>query len=182
MSAEEWLPIVGTGGLYEVSNWGRVRAGAALAVQILDRSGYWRAVLTVDGAKFTALVHRLVATAFIENPESLPIVNHIDGDKRNAFAENLEWVSPRANAIHAVATGLKPRRQPVKKVTLAINTTRHHYATFQAMVKKAKATIHPSYTQGDLMTEMIWQRFRHLAKPGTPPPRFNFLDAPRESF
>lgn len=52
-------------------------------------------------------VHRLVAQAFIPNPDNLPEVNHIDGNRQNNYVSNLEWVDRQGNAIHAVQSGLK---------------------------------------------------------------------------
>jgi hypothetical protein len=52
-------------------------------------------------------MHRLIAETFTENPQNLPQVNHIDGNKQNNALENLEWVSSSENQIHAIAIGLK---------------------------------------------------------------------------
>lgn len=62
--------------------------------------------LCSNGTEWTVQAHRLVAEAFISNPENLPEVNHIDGDKKNNCVSNLEWVSRQANIQHAFDTGL----------------------------------------------------------------------------
>lgn len=70
-------------------------------------AGYKRYDLTVDGKKYSRQVHRLVAEAFIPNPNNLPVVNHIDGNKLNNNINNLEWVTYSENLSHAYNTGLK---------------------------------------------------------------------------
>jgi DNA-binding Xre family transcriptional regulator len=69
-----------------------------------------RDYLTVshNGDKF--LVHRLIAEAYIPNPDNKPYVNHIDGNSNNNAASNLEWVTASENVAHAWSTGLIPRR------------------------------------------------------------------------
>jgi hypothetical protein len=77
--------------------------------QSLCGSGYPVVHLYEGGKRRTAMVHRLVADAFIPNQGILKEVNHIDGDKLNNRASNLEWVSASQNQKHAVLNGLKSK-------------------------------------------------------------------------
>ena len=133
---EIWKPIKDWEDYYEVSNLGRVRSlnrtiirknGQRLTCKgkILSHSttsqGYLRALLKVNGHGKHFQVHRLVAYAFIPNPENLTFVNHRDGNKENNRASNLEWVSASQNTRHAFATGLikrlKGEENPMAKLT-----------------------------------------------------------------
>ena len=70
--------------------------------------GDYKAVtLCEDGERKEETVHRLIAKAFVPNPDNLPIVNHIDGDKLNNRADNLEWCTQQENVRHAMDTGLR---------------------------------------------------------------------------
>ena len=94
---EEWR-IVKENDHYEVSNLGRVRRAdtKALLKPTLKNTGYYGVVLSF-GMKKDAFVHRLVASAFIENPNHEKYVNHKDESKTNNNADNLEWCSCRYN-------------------------------------------------------------------------------------
>ncbi len=70
------------------------------------RSPYYTVSAKVDGRRKAVSVHRLVATYFVPNPEGKPYVNHIDGNKRNNKASNLEWVTQSENLKHAIRIGL----------------------------------------------------------------------------
>lgn len=73
----------------------------------IDKWGYEVVALRKNGKSRSFLVHRLVALTFIDNPCDLPTVNHIDGNKINNDAENLEWLSVSDNHKHAYKTGLR---------------------------------------------------------------------------
>lgn len=105
---------------YEVSNLGNVRSidrivqtakqplrlkGKVLKPAI-DKKGYKRVAIMVDGKLITLKVHRIVAKAFIDNINDKPQVNHIDGIKTNNHVSNLEWMNNSENIQHAFDNGL----------------------------------------------------------------------------
>lgn len=108
MIFEEWRDSYIYEEQYEVSNMGRVRN--KFTKHILspqkDSKGYLRVRLSLHDKKTTGKVHRLVANAFIPNPENKPQVNHKNTNKENNCAWNLEWVTNSENQIHAYKTGL----------------------------------------------------------------------------
>ena len=96
---------------YLVSNLGKVKNKHSnkLLKPYLTR-GYPRVSLyDANGKRYCKLLHRLVAEAFIPNPDNLPVVNHISGIKTDARVSNLEWVSHSENLCHAFSTQLRPR-------------------------------------------------------------------------
>lgn len=110
MGAEIWRDIDGYDGLYQVSNFGRVKSFKYKTPRILKLTpypnGYLRVDLHYNGAVKSASVHRLVAEAFIPNPDGKPEVNHINGDKTDNHVENLEWATRTENVQHALMSGL----------------------------------------------------------------------------
>lgn len=110
---EVWKDVKGFEGLYEVSNQGRVRSiirqvsdGSVRPSKVLTNRGtdYQSVDLWTNNVGHNKLVHRLVAEAFIPNPDSLPEVNHKDNNPKNNRVENLEWVSSSQNSKHRIAT------------------------------------------------------------------------------
>ena len=106
---EEWRPIEGYEGLYEVSSYGRVRSldrydsnNHFLKGRILklcaDKDGYLNVGLCLGNKEKKYKVHRLVVEAFIPNPDNLPQVNHKDEDKTNNRVENLEMCNAKYNS------------------------------------------------------------------------------------
>lgn len=92
---------------YYVSNTGNVRNSIGkLMSQQENHNGYMVLHLKVNDVQTTVRVHRMVAIAFIPNPENKPQVNHKDGNKKNNCVDNLEWVTGEENIEHAFRTGL----------------------------------------------------------------------------
>lgn len=109
---EEWRNVVGYEGLYAVSSWGRIQNLKNKTIYPIDYSkNYYRTVLLMKNFEVKSYpVHRIVAMAFIPNPDNLPVVNHIDGIKCHNNVENLEWVSYKENSEHAILLGLKTKK------------------------------------------------------------------------
>ena len=80
----------------------------------LSNRGYYHVLLTENGIEKNHLIHRLVATAFIPNPDNKPQVNHKDGNKLNNNLDNLEWCTNRENAKHSYENGLTKHENLVK--------------------------------------------------------------------
>lgn len=92
---------------YFVSETGEIRGKLTNSLKTrVDRYGYEIVTLYINGKHITRKVHRLVAQAFIANPDNLPTVNHKDGIKTNNVYTNLEWSSVADNHRHAFTAGL----------------------------------------------------------------------------
>lgn len=106
---ETWKPVVGFENEYSISNTGRVisfpkktRKGSR-ELKPYYTQGYAYVHLCKDRTITKYRIHRLVATAFIDNPLNLPQVNHIDKDRSNNNVSNLEWVTAQRNIEHSIA-------------------------------------------------------------------------------
>lgn len=167
---EEWKDVEGYEGLYQVSNEGRVKSlekrvpGKCGCSQVkrerilkvtVNSGGYPHCDVYKNGKHETVSVHRLVADAFISNPDNLPCVNHKDGDKTNNNVSNLEWVTYKENTAHAVSTGLLPM------------TDKHREAARQVGIRNGKKILcsngieYPSIAEAarslDLSQGNVWQ-------------------------
>lgn len=102
VSMEIWKDIEGYEGLYQISNFGRIkflynyRGRNNILVPRIKR-GYYQIGLRKNVKRKWFAVHRLVAKAFIDNPNNYPVINHIDEDKLNNNVDNLEWCTYKYN-------------------------------------------------------------------------------------
>lgn len=114
---EIWKAITDFEGFYEVSNLGnvrscqRIRKSKAESISVVqgktlhpkfDKDGYKEVALCKDGKMYFKRVHRLVASAFIPNPNNYPVINHIDENPSNNCVSNLEWCSISYNNKYSV--------------------------------------------------------------------------------
>ena len=131
---EIWKDVVGFEGFYQVSNKGKVRSvdrkvqcsnsvrfykGKELSV-CTDDKGYSRVLLAVAGKHKSCQVHRLVAMAFVENPDNLPEINHKDENPSNNCADNLEWCSKIYNLEYGTGRerSIQSHRKAVRQYSL----------------------------------------------------------------
>lgn len=147
---EKWKDINGYVGLYQISSNGRVksihprggnrngkgkvRTGKEhYLTPSLSTTGYFKVCLVKNHKKKDEKVHRLVATAFIPNPENKPNINHKDGNKTNNTVTNLEWCTQAENVKHAWSTGLR-KMTPLTKECL-IELYIHQHKSIQEIAK-----------------------------------------------
>lgn len=98
---EVWKDIKGYEGLYQVSNFGKIKSKRKILKQFINHKGYFIIQLSKRNISKTYIVHRLIAEAFIPNTENKPQVNHKDGNKQNNCIDNLEWCTNNENKAHA---------------------------------------------------------------------------------
>ena len=152
---EVWIPIKGYEGRYDVSNMGNVRShdtvqtrsngkvvcnfhiiGRVLKPRYTGRDakhGKGYATVLIEGKNLK--VHRLVAEAFIENPNGYKQVNHIDGDKTNNAASNLEWCNGEQNIYHSLIHGMRPTGEDMENHKL----TKEDVRSIRTMYRKGSS-------------------------------------------
>lgn len=112
--------------------------GTVLKGNVHHKTGYVKVTLySRDHKPYHTLLHRIVATAFCERTSDKTEVNHIDGNKRNNAANNLEWISHSDNLKHAFDTGLMPNNTSCKKVT-ATNIETGEQMIFESIYTASK--------------------------------------------
>lgn len=149
---------------YQVSNLGNVVSvynGKQLKPFMNDR------YLVVDLFAYTVrqriAVHRMVAIAFIENPDNKEYVNHIDGNKLNNCVDNLEWVTASENSIHAVATGLSPIGEAKTLAKLTEKDVLEIQAAFEAGEKDFVLAEKYGVTSGVISSIRLGKTWKHVS-------------------
>lgn len=155
---ERWEPVAGYEEFYLISNFGRIKSLEKIVdyvdgkrykyeTKILQRNysnGYRTISLVRDKTKTTQVIHILVGNHFIDNPESKPFINHIDGDRSNNFYLNLEWSTNSENQLHAYNTlhrqAVRGEKNGIAKLTeekvIAIRKLRETGKIFKDIAKE----------------------------------------------
>lgn len=116
---EVWKQVVGYEGLYEVSDLGRLKNVKTKYITDGHRSqsGYAVTGLRMNNKSKASFLHRLVAIAFIENPENKPCVNHKNGLRHDNRVINLEWATVRENIVHGYGLKKSGKQRKYKHVS-----------------------------------------------------------------
>lgn len=121
---EIWKDIPNYEGLYQASNFGKIRSYPRKGTRIkndfyilqggVNKKGYKQIILRKNNIPKTISLHRLIAKTFIPNLDNKSQINHIDGNKLNNKVENLEWIDNLENMRHSIKIGL--RDEAIKKL------------------------------------------------------------------
>lgn len=156
-------PVAGYEGYYEVDQFGRV-FGLDRSIVVVDGNrtytknltgkqmkqsmhdkGYKTVSLTKDGKTTMLFVHRIVAQAFLPNPDNLPMINHKDEDKTNNFLENLEWCTAKYNANYGTGIERHARkirgRESEKKIAVIQRSIDGYFMNWHSSVTEAAASV-----------------------------------------
>lgn len=149
---EVWVDIIDFPG-YQVSNTGKVRniKDFRLLGQQLNKAGYYIVNLRKDLESYTCLVHRLVAIAFLPNPDNLPIVNHKDENTINPNVENLEWCTAKYNVNYGTA---KERAKDTRLKNKLLNQSKDAAKIIES--RKVKTT--REYVRGEDYSDFVFSR------------------------
>ena len=138
---EVWKDIEGFEGLYQVSSRGRIKSlprirtapkgGEYIRNEVIlkpfENKGYLYVLLHKEGKNYSRKVHRLVAQAFISNPDELPSINHLDYDRHNNTVENLEWITNEDNLAYSNCNRAKQHNCKTKSGERYITMRRGRY-------------------------------------------------------
>ena len=141
IEGEVWKDVLGYEGLYQVSNKGNVysverinsngrKCGGIILKPRPTITGYLQVNLCKNGKVKSSYIHRIVAEAFVPNPNNYPEINHLDEDKANNYVKNLEWCTRKYNMNHG--TRSERASQAQSKKIRAINIETGEVLTFNS--------------------------------------------------
>ena len=183
---EIWKDIEGYEGLYQVSNKGRVKSLSRLVVRVgkpnyitkekilkcseLQGTGYLAVSLGSNNNFKSMLVHRLVAQAFIPNPDNLPCVNHKDETRNNNDVRNLEWCTQKYNCNYGTARqrnslhhkGKKLSQETKDKMSASRKGKKHSIEWCEKISLSNKGKVPPN--KGKKMSEEQKEKIRNSVK------------------
>ena len=161
---ETWVDIIDFPG-YQVSNTGKVRNIKDLRIlsQQLNKNGYYTVSLSKDLQSYTCLVHRLVAIAFLPNPNGLPIVNHKDENTINPNLNNLEWCTYEYNVNYGTA---RERAKETRRKNKLLEQAKTAAKIIEDKKLKNKSKTSKVYKPGIDYSDFVFSRV--IDKPYTP--------------
>lgn len=141
---EEWKFVNEYENIYEISSFGNIRrvgSNKQLKPKLPKMPRYYTVVLYKNGVGKSLRIHRMVAQAFIPNPENKPQVNHIDGNKLNNNVANLEWCDNKYNQNQARKLGLLEKRdKKLRKPVIQYDKTGKIIKKHISLIEAQKAT------------------------------------------
>ena len=160
---ETWARFKNT--TYSVSSTGYIynEHSGKILKPFPNNNGYLAVDLFHSTVKERVSVHRMVAIAFIPNPENKPFVNHIDGNKQNNCVSNLEWCTPSENSRHALETGLSLKGEDKSTSKLTTKDVLEIQAAFEEGIKDFVLAEKYNVSSGVISAIRLGRSWKHVS-------------------
>ena len=168
---EIWRDVIGYDGLYRVSNMGRIHGPRRILKPGADGGGYLAVNLCKDGKQILTKVHRIVAMAFISNPDNKVEVDHINRNRQDNRSENLQWATKRENMLNTVRHDGKRygiywvKLRNIYEVKFRVNKQIRHYG-YHTTLEKAIEIRNVAITELNRSDELPLQVLANLSPDG----------------
>lgn len=166
--SEEWKDVAGSDGLYQVSNTGIVRKSNGKVLNAEICKGYKRVNLVINGKRKHFFVHRLVATAFVQNPNGYPQINHKDENPLNNRYDNLEWCDAKYNLNYGnrrgkAALAISGERNVLHKLTNRdVIEIRKSYIPYHSTFGQTAMARKYGVSQSTIRKALIGEKWKHV--------------------